>query len=192
MSTLVPPTLAVLNVARSHRRNILPSSLQTTAHFLNLPLDRLSAYEPVTTQFQDYGVLMQHVLALIPSNAAFVDYPQQLFLMPSGNRNQLSCLLQYSPIAIEIGLRGYRDIQVSGLDHNDHRLSSALFIPPRSEAYTKAPRGKVVINPVTARQVIVSSPGPFLIENICICFDQDDIGKTLTYPQDQDIREKSV
>lgn len=66
MSTLVPP-IANLSQTESCHPPFHPSFYQQAIPALiPLPLHRLALYKPVTDQFQDYGLLMQNAVALVP------------------------------------------------------------------------------------------------------------------------------
>jgi hypothetical protein len=166
-----------------------PKPLQTTpARILDgraLPLFQFAPFEPVTDQLQDYGVIFKNAIAITPSNPNFLDYPTQLSIMPFGNRRQLQLTLQRPRKAVALCLQGYREFRVDVLDGNGKAVAVAIQpsiwsgetstepIQQRSaRTFCKAPTEHIRLDTAAARELIIFSPGAFLLKAVYLSTEQ--------------------
>lgn len=150
-----------------------PIYLPPKPRALALPLERLSPYEKVTDQFQDYGLLLQNAVAIHPSNPSFIYQPDQLYLLPLGNQCQLRLLFQRRFTRITLILQGYRDLRVEALDQAGHSLKAAVQPLQRQAHPHQAPAHQVRLQNPRARQLIISSGSAFLVSCIRLFPDQE-------------------
>ena len=166
-----------------------PKPLQTAPARIHdgraLPLFQFAPFEPVTDQLQDYGVIFKSAIAITPSNPNFLDYPDQRSIMPCGNRRQLQLTLQRPMKAVALCLQSYREFRVDVLDGDGNAVAVAIqpspwSVEPSTEPIQqhsartccKAPTGHIRLDTAAARELMIFSPGAFLLKAIYLSAEQ--------------------
>lgn len=134
--------------------------------YQDLPLNRLSSYEPVTDQFMDYGLTVQGAIALRPSNPSFVDIVPAIGLMPLGQALAMRLTLVQPRAKLRLQLRGYQDVSLHAITAEGHRLTSAIIQRSRQQENNQAPQEIITLQAENVRQVVIASSGIFLLTGL--------------------------
>lgn len=153
----------------SEEQNLEPSPSPPPAatNRQSLPFQRLMPYELVKDQYQEWGITFEGAIALPPSNPSFYNRTSEIVLMPLSGRRSITLTLKNPPPRITVQVRGYRDIQLSALDHSGHCITHCKTFRFRYAEHHKAPLEELTVENRHTHGLILESSAPFVLESVC-------------------------
>lgn len=136
-------------------------------HLQELPIEHLGQFEWVQDQFQDWGLIFEGAITMVPSNPRFADAASsRLSLIPGGRRQEILIHINAAVQFIQMQVRGYRDLAISAIDHHQQSCPSVIVDRQRQIEGAKAPTEIITVDVRQVATLRLSSAGVYLIDHI--------------------------